>query len=69
MTMHISVAGPILDKGWSMDQAITAIKACADLILELEEEVEEEGANKQAAYLWRKCLSAPPHSPSKVSLQ
>lgn len=44
MTMHISVAGPLLDKGWSMDQVVAAIKRCAELIPELEEDVEEESA-------------------------
>tara|TARA_B100001173_G_scaffold281505_1_gene265736 strand:- start:389 stop:556 length:168 start_codon:yes stop_codon:yes gene_type:complete len=37
------VAGPLIDQGWSMDQIVAAIKRCADLIPELEAEVEEEG--------------------------
>ena len=50
MTMHISVAGPLLDQGLSMSQVVAAIKRCAELIPELEGEnesfeVEEEGAN------------------------
>ncbi len=44
MNMHISIAGPLLDQGWSMDQVVAAIKACADLIPGLEEDVEEDGA-------------------------
>ena len=40
MTMHIDVAGPLLDKGWSMEQVVAAIKKCADLIPMLEEDTD-----------------------------
>ena len=41
MSLHISVAGPLLDQGWPMDQVIAAIKQCADLLPELEAEVDD----------------------------
>lgn len=41
MNMHISIAGPLLDQGWSMSQVVAAIKRCAELIPELEGEEEQ----------------------------
>ncbi len=41
MNMHITIAGPLLDQGWSWTQIIAAIKACADLMPMVEQ---EEGA-------------------------
>ena len=38
MLVHCSVAGPLLDQGWSMEQVIAAIKRCADLLPKLEED-------------------------------
>ncbi len=40
MSLHISVAGPLLDQGWPMETVIAAIKRCADMLPELE--VEED---------------------------
>lgn len=40
MNMHISIAGPLLDQGWSMTQVVAAIKRGAELIPELEGEEE-----------------------------
>jgi len=41
MNMHISIAGPLLDQGWSMSQVVAAIKRCAELIPELEGEEDQ----------------------------
>ena len=40
MNVHIDIAGPLLDQGWSMEQVVQAIKKCADLIPMLEEDTD-----------------------------
>ena len=36
MSLHLGVAGPLLDQGWPMSTVVDAIKRCADLLPELE---------------------------------
>lgn len=38
MSLHLGVAGPLLDQGWPMTTVVAAIKRCADLLPELEAE-------------------------------
>ena len=38
MSLHISIAGPLLDQGWPMGTVVAAIKRCADLLPMLEAE-------------------------------
>ena len=40
MSLHISVAGPLLDQGWPMETVVAAIKRSADLLPELEAEAD-----------------------------
>ena len=41
MTMHISVAGPLYEQGWSDDVVVAAIKRCAELMPECEQVAQE----------------------------
>lgn len=41
MSLHITIAGPLLDQGWPMSTVVDAIKRCADLLPELAAEEDD----------------------------